>query len=63
MTLLLLVTFQVSLTLTSELSKEFKLDVDEVEEESGERVQLHSQGSLAETIDLDLLPQVKVQFH
>lgn len=40
-------------------SKDFKLDLDEEEAESGERLQLHSRGILAESIDLDTLPEVK----
>nr|KAG5707967.1 hypothetical protein BaRGS_025105 [Batillaria attramentaria] len=44
---------------TAGKDKVFKYDVDVGEEESGERFQLHSQGQLAETVDLDSLPQVK----
>ena len=50
-------------TARSSQNKPFKLDLDETETESGERLQLHSQGSLAETVDLDTLPQVKVGSH
>lgn len=41
--------------------KSFKHDVDSEEEESGEKFQLHSQGKLADLIDLDSLDEVKVR--
>ena len=41
--------------------KRFKHDVDEVEEDSGEKFQLHSEGTLAEIVDLDDMPEVKVR--
>ena len=39
--------------------KRFKHDVDEAEGESGERFQLHSEGTLAEIVELDDMPEVK----
>ncbi|KAK7493718.1 hypothetical protein BaRGS_00015047 [Batillaria attramentaria] len=47
-----------SLGLSSK-DKRFKHDVDTTEEESGEKFQLHSEGMLAEIIDLDSMPEVK----
>ncbi|KAK7087589.1 uncharacterized protein [Littorina saxatilis] len=46
-------------TSSTSIRHDFKHDVDVGEAESGERLQLHSQGHLADIIDLDSLPQVK----
>jgi hypothetical protein len=48
------------LTLALSREKRFKLDVDAAEEDTGEKFQLHSQGTVARIIDLDILPEVKV---
>ena len=41
--------------------KRFKHDVDEAEGESGERFQLHSEGTLAEIVELGDIPEFTVR--
>nr|KAG5704395.1 hypothetical protein BaRGS_031101 [Batillaria attramentaria] len=53
------VTYSVYAGTAEGYDKRFKHDVDTTEEESGEKFQLHSEGMLAEIIDLDSMPEVK----
>lgn len=42
-----------------EKDMKFKHDIDTAEEESGETFQLHSEGMLADIVDLDTIPEIK----
>jgi hypothetical protein len=58
LTFLLLLCCPLALTLSKD--KHFKHDIVSSEQETGEKFELHSQGKLAQIVDLDTMPEVKV---